>query len=603
MTEPGDRDREEVSARVRRHRWFAWVWAVPILAAIIVLWLAWRSLAGRGPDIAISFISASGLEAGQSTIQHRSVVVGVVESLELTKDMSRVVVHARMKGDVEPSLTDKAAFYIVAPRVTAEGISGLRTLVSGSYIEMSPGKGGEPRRNFIGLEDPPLQRPDTAGSSFTLSTDDLGSLTRGSQITYRGVTVGEVQGYSLDADGQNIDVTAFVRAPYDRLVHPETRFWNAGGVDVSVGAQGVRVRANSWQQLLAGGISFETRPAARKTAPSPTDARFTLYDNRRKAMRAPSTQELVYVADFSGNLRGVDTGTAVELEGTEVGEVRESHLKYDPQRRTLVNFVTMAIDPSLVEIAGMPGAGAGADADADADAGAGAGAGADADAGAGAGAGAGTGTDAGAGGSAGAGTGAGVAAGAGADRRKIVAKWFETLVAQGLRAQVSTTSFLTGVKIIALDMEKGAQPARLERVGEYVKIPTAPSGDIGDILASLRAVLKNVDRATAGPELGHALKSLDETMTRLDHITQDVEPDLKALIKSLRDTSDAAQGTLNSVQGVIGAGGTVGGTAGGTDLPKLMRELTEAARSVRGLADYLDRHPEALLRGRPKDDK
>ena len=280
-------------------------------------------------------------------------------------------------------------------------------------------------------------------------------------------------------------------------------------------------------------------------------------------MRDPSTQELVYVADFSGNLRGVNTGTAVELEGTEVGEVRESHLKYDSQRKTLVNFVTMAIDPSLVEIAGMPGGAAGA----------------------------------------GASNGAGAGAGAGADKRKTVAKWFETLVAQGLRAQVSTTSFLTGVKIIALDMEKGAPMARLERVGEYVKIPTAPSGDIGDILQSLRAVLKNVDRATAGPELGHALKSLDETMTRLDHITQDMEPDLKALIKSLRDTSDAAQGTLNSVQGVIGAGGTVGGTAGGTDLAKLMRELTEAARSIRGLADYLDRHPEALLRGRPKDDK
>jgi paraquat-inducible protein B len=540
MTDPGD---EEASARVRPHRWFSWVWAVPIVAAAIVLWLASRSLAGRGPDIDISFTSAHGLEAGQSTIQHRSVVIGTVESLELTKDMSRVIVHARMKRSAEPSLTSNARFYIVAPRVSAEGISGLSTLVSGSYIEMTPGKGGQPQHEFAGLDDPPLQAPDAPGRSFLLKADDLGSLTRGSQITYHGVVVGEVQGYTLNQASQEVGVTVFVRAPYDRLVHPQTRFWNAGGVDVAVGAQGVRIRANSWQQLLAGGISFETPAAALAGTPAAAGSTFMLYENHRSSMREPRGEALVYVADFSGNLRGVDAGTAVELEGVEVGEVKESHLKYDSKRRTLVTLVTLAIDPTRVKIQDMPRP-------------------------------------------------------ADADQRQVVGQWFETLVANGLRAQVTTTSFLTGLKIVGLDMVKDAPAARLERVGEYVRIPTAPSGDIADILQSLRGVLKNVDRATAGPELGHALKSLDETMTRLDHLTQDVEPDLKALIKSLRDTSDAAQGTLKSVQGAIGTGG-----AGGADLPRLMRELTEAARSVRGLADYLDRHPEALLRGRSGDDQ
>lgn len=184
----------------------------------------------------------------------------------------------------------------------------------------------------------------------------------------------------------------------------------------------------------------------------------------------------------------------------------------------------------------------------------------------------------------------------GADQQASVRGWIETLVRSGLRAQVTSVSFITGLKIVGLEMNKGEPHARLERVGEYVKIPAGESGDFAEILQNLHSVLKNVDKATSGPELGHAVKSLDETLTRLDNVTREVEPDLKGLIASLRQTADAAQSTLNTVQGLMG------NTApSGTDLPKLMRELTEAARSVRGLADFLDRHPEALLRGRKGD--
>jgi ABC-type transporter Mla subunit MlaD len=131
-----------------------------------------------------------------------------------------------------------------------------------------------------------------------------------------------------------------------------------------------------------------------------------------------------------------------------------------------------------------------------------------------------------------------------------------------------------------------------------LKIPSAPSGDLTEVLASLRNVLKYVDQATSGPELGRAIKSLDETMANLDKLTRDVQPDIKSLVQSLRETADAAQGALGSVQSLVG-----NSNENNSDLPRLMRELTEAARSVRSLADYLDRHPEALLRGRKDEDK
>lgn len=531
------------AARVRPRRWFAWVWIVPIIAAGLVIWLAWRSLADRGPTITIAFKGAEGLQAGQTKIQHRDVDVGTVESVELTPDMSRVIVRARMTRQAARYLTEKTRFYIVAPHVGIGGISGLSTIVSGSYIEMYPGKDGQPQRHFVALDEPPILSPDTPGRSFTLESPDLGSLTQGSPISYKGVSVGEVEGYTLAQDGTHVAVAAFIRAPWDDLVHPETRFWNAGGVDLTLGAQGFRVRANSWQQLLSGGIAFETPESVLSSPPSVAGADFKLYENRGFALRTPRGPEVVYVAQFKGNQRGVLPGVPVELEGNEIGEVMESHLEYDEHRRTLVTHVTFGIDPDRVKIENMKRP-------------------------------------------------------AGTDVREAASGWLKTLVDHGLRAQVNSLSFLTGQKLIALDMIPEAPPAHIRNSSEGQEFPTAASIDPLEIMQDVRGILQNLNRVTSGPQLGHALQSLDRTLTRLDDITRDVEPDIKSLVKSLRDTADAAQGTLSAVQSLVGNNAN---NPVNTDLPKVMRELAEAARSVRVLADYLDRHPESLLRGRKGD--
>jgi len=458
--------------------------------------------------------------------------------------MSRVIVHARMTRQATSHLTPNTRFAIIAPHVGVGGISGLSTLVSGSYVEMYPGKPSEEsKHDFVGLDEPPALAPDTKGRSFTLLASDLGSLTRGSPISYNGITVGEVEDYVLRPNNKGVTVTAFVRSPYEELVHPETRFWNAGGVDLTLGSQGLRIRANSWEQLLSGGIAFATPTEVLQKPSSQVGAVFGLYDNRRAADRAPLGPTLEYVADFLGNQRGLDTGTVVELQGVEVGEVTESHLAYDDHKHTLVTRTTFYVDPERVEILNMPKA-------------------------------------------------------ADASQHDAVQKWIETLVVDGMRAQVSSASLLTGTKLVGLEMVPNAPKAHLEHEGDNVMIPTSSAGDFTAVLQDLQNVLKNIDRATSGPQIGHALQSLDDTLTRLDKVTQDIEPDIKSLIKSLRDTADSAQSTLNTIQGLAGKTAPTG-----TDLPRMMRELTEAARSVRGLADYLDRHPEALIRGRKGDDK
>ncbi len=522
---------------VKRRSALSWFWLAPIIAAGVVIWLAWRGLVARGPEIIIAFTDAGTLQPGQTTIKYKGVNVGLVESVELAHDVSRVLVHARMSRAIAPYLATGARFWIVQPRVGAQGISGLTTLVSGAYIEMYPGH-GEAQRDFTGLEEPPVLKPETPGRFFTLLAPDLGTLIPGSPITYRGLAVGEMEGSSLASSGQRVEIYAFVRSPFDRLVHPETRFWNEGGIVVNSGAQGVRIRMSSWQQLIAGGIAFDTPEWALPGEPSPQDAEFTLYDTRSEALRAPRRRPLLYRVAFARNARGVEAGTPVELEGTEIGEVTESHLLLDPKERTLRTIATLALDPSVVDVAGVPRTETAA-------------------------------------------------------RRKAFSSGLDRLIASGLRARLVSSSLLTGQKLIALDVMSEAPPARGREIGGLTEIPTAPAADIDDILASVQSTVQHLDRATAGPELADALKSLDSTMTRLDRLTASLQPQVQSLIVSLQATSASMQRASEAAGGLLGANGRQN-----VDLPRLMRQLSDAARSVRELADYLDQHPEALLRGR-----
>jgi paraquat-inducible protein B len=519
---------------------FSWVWVIPIIAVVIVIGIGWRELARRGPTITITFEAGDGIQAGQTKIRRKDVDLGTVDSIYLSRDLSRVIVRAQMLRAATPYLTSHALFWIVRPRVTAEGISGLNTLVSGVYIEMNPGRPGEAsRKEFAGLEQPPALAPDAPGRSYILHASQLSSLGRGSAIYYRGLTVGEIYGYTLNNKTQRVDIFAFVRAPYDKLIHPQTRFWNASGVDVAVGAQGVHMVASSWQELLGGGVEFSAPSAASADAPSPSGAQFRLYEDKDSADKDPHATPLIYRIDFTGTVSGVQHGTPVELLGSQIGAVKHAQLEYDAHTHMLHTPVIVELDPTRVKVVNGPDHSTSELA---------------------------------------------------ADFQTHLDEW----VQHGLRARLTSASFLTGQQIISLDMVPDASPARVETVESQLQIPSAPSVDITQLLQSAHNVLRHIDRATAGPELSHAVKELDRTLTHLDKITSDAEPQIQPLIKSLRESAEAAQRTLEQAGNVLGSNVA----PANTDLPRLMEELTAAARSVKALADYLDRHPEALIRGK-----
>ena len=280
--------RKPLSCRRRRQR-ISVVWIIPILAAVVAIGIAIQRILSEGPTITIVFKAAEGVEAGKTFIKYKDVNIGQVTAVELSSDHSKVEVTAKIDKNADGLIVEDAKFWVVEPRVTLSGVSGLGTLLSGNYIGFEVGKSDKQQRKFTGLEVPPIITGGQPGRQFVLKADSLGSLGIGSPIYYRRLQAGQVIAYDLASDGKAIEIKVFVNAPYDQYVNPGTRFWNASGVDVSVGAGGVDVRTQSLVALLAGGLAFDTPPFAPKAEPAAANTAFTLYTDQATAMKQPDT--------------------------------------------------------------------------------------------------------------------------------------------------------------------------------------------------------------------------------------------------------------------------------------------------------------------------
>ena len=238
------------------------VWLIPLVAAAIGAWLAYKAYSEQGPEIAISFKTAEGLQAGKTKLRYKQVEFGVVERIELSPDISKVIVTARLEKGSEKFLTDKTRFWVERARVSAGSVQGLGTLLGGAYIGIDPVATGKPTNEFTGLEVPPVVTAGEPGRHFMLHAKELGSVEVGAPVYFRQIRVGEVVSYVLDDSGASVDIQIFVEAPHDQRVRENTRFWNASGVNVSLGAGGLQIDTASLTSILIGGIAFENPPDA-----------------------------------------------------------------------------------------------------------------------------------------------------------------------------------------------------------------------------------------------------------------------------------------------------------------------------------------------------
>lgn len=549
-------------AQVETHRGFHVVWLIPIVAALIAAFLAWRAIEREGERITITFSTAQGLIAGQTKIRHKAVDLGTVRRISLSRDMQHVVVQADMRREADRFLTSKARFWVVRPRLNAGNISGLDTLLSGSYIEMDPGApGGAPRTQFTGLEEPPAVRSDEPGRSFVLKADRIGSLSSGSPVFYRDIAAGEVLGYDVHpaerAENTVIDVHVFIRSPYDRFVHDGSYFWNASGVSVQLGAEGVRLQLESLQALLSGGIAFDTPPPPRDGPVSAPNAAFKLYDDRSAAVAAGYRERIAFLVYFTGSVRGLAIGSPVELFGIPIGSVTGIRLELNSaggQSRVAVRF---EIQPERIfgrgKVPNMP-----------------------------------------------------------------PLAITQRLVARGMRVQLRSASLLTGQLLVAMDFFPGQPPAQVTEQDGALVVPTLPGGlegitsSIGDILQKIQALpldemarrlndaLAGIDSAANGPELKTSLRTLTATLIGIQELVRKADEGVIPALSRLPQIAQGLQSTVDHANRLLSSAnaGYGGNSQVRRDLERLMDQFSDTARSVRLLADYLDQHPEALLRGR-----
>jgi len=286
---PDPLDFPEAIAAPKSRRTVQLVWLVPLIAILIGAWLAGKAIFDRGPRITITFDTAEGLEAGKTKLKYKNVDVGVVKTVELSQDTKSVIVTAELPKQAEPYLRDDTRFWMVRARISGGTVTGLGTLLSGSYIGVDIGRAGKSRRDFIGLKQPPSFTSDTPGREFVLHTENIGSLDVGSPVYFRRLQAGQVTSYELDNDGKAVTINVFVNTPYDKFVNNDTRFWQSSGLDVSLDANGVKIDTQSIVSILIGGLVFET-PLESAELPSATaKAQFHLFANRAAALKNPET--------------------------------------------------------------------------------------------------------------------------------------------------------------------------------------------------------------------------------------------------------------------------------------------------------------------------
>ena len=521
-----------------RSRWrLPLVWLIPVIAALAGGWLAVKTVYDKGPTVKITFRTAEGIEAKKTRIRYRDMDVGIVTGVALREDAEAVIVTAELQKEAAKLLVDDASFWVVRPRISGGSVSGLGTLFSGAYIGLDAGQSPIERRDFVGLDVPPVRTTGQDGREFTLKADDLGSIGYGTPIYFRRLQVGMVTAFALDEDGAGATVRIFVASPHEAFVRTGSRFWHASGIDISLTADGVAVDSQSVASVLTGGLAFATPAFAQASAIAPPSSVFKLYANRADALREPDGEGARYALNFNESVRGLRPGAPVEFRGLPVGQVDEITTRYVSGRERIQIRVLVTIYADRLRRL--------------------------------------------------------------SDRKEVFSAEerranMDRFVAAGLRAQLRTGNLVTGQLYVALDFIDGAPPAKVAWQAQPPELPTS-KGELAELQATLGSVLKKLDAvpyAEVAADLRNAIATLDATLKAAEaaarKLGDDVAPDVQATLADTRATLSTARRTLATDSALQ------------VELQTTLREVAASARALRELAETLERRPEALLRGKPE---
>lgn len=514
------------------------VWIVPILAVLVGASLLINTVMEAGPHVVIEFRTAEGLEAGKTEVRYKEVVVGRVETVSISEDRKRVLVGVRLDRAVANMAVEDTHFWVVRPRIGMAGISGLNTLLSGAYIGVDAGTSTRSRKEFVGLEAPPFVLRNEPGRSFVLRAPDLGSLDVGSPVYYRRARVGRVVGYTLDPMNDELTVQVFIESPYEPLVTQQARFWNASGLELQFNASGLTLNAQTVSSVIAGGIAFERLSGSEGLAAAPAGTRFYLFDDRKSALAPPDGPALTIRMVFDQSVRGLAVGAPVDFLGIELGTVRSMQLLYDAASQRFPMEVTADIYPlRLGRVRNAMLQGAPADPSSD-------------------------------------------------------VSFLRRLVDSGLRAQLRTGNLLTNQQYVALDFTPKAPRATLEVSNGVPRVPTVP-GTLSEVQPQIAEIVARLNKVPFD-EIGRDLQS---TLSQARAAIRELSPEAQKTLAEVQRTLGSVQESLQRLdRNLLDESAPVQ-----RNVEQTMTELQRAAQALRALSDYLQRHPETLLRGKPAD--
>jgi len=538
--EQDGRNGSELPRPVVKHRRFnaSLIWLVPALAALVGLSLVVNSWLQAGPTITISFQSAEGLDAGKTPVKYKNVVIGRVNKIHLSADRSHVLVKVALEKSAQSFATQGTRYWVVRPRIGLGGVSGIDTLLSGAFIGVDAGDSNAPADEFKGLETPPAVNHGAPGLRFLLHSDDLGSLDIGSPVYYRRIQVGRVVSYQLDSDGKGVSLQIFVDGPNDKFVTTATRFWNASGIDVSVGASGLKVNTQSLAAVLAGGLAFQDPAGPHDSTPAPEDTEYKLFSDRVSAMAPPDGEPHYIRMRFEQSVRGLAVDAPVEFLGINIGKVVSLKLDYDEKAQRFPVVVGAVVYPQRLgnaydKLEALA-----------------------------------------------------KARGENSDLSQLMGR----LVDHGLRAQARSGNLLTGQLYVALDFVPHTPPVAFDPNATPLTIPTV-AGSFDKLQEQLAEIVDKLDKIpfdSIGKNLDQTLAGLNATMKQVNGQTL---PEFKTTLQGVQKTMGSANDALSSDSPLQ------------QNLGSTLQELQRMARSLRVFTDYLDGHPEALIRGRRPDAK
>ena len=531
-------DVQTPDAKIKPVKTVSTIWFVPLIAVFIGCWMLYYQWSNEGTEITINFSTAEGMEAGKTKIKSRNVDIGEVSQIELNDSGDGVIVTAKIKKTANKLLVSDSLFWVVSPQISHTGVSGLSTLISGVYIEISPGKSNKESEQFDAIDSPPLTPAGTPGLHITLNSNDQFAYKKGDPIIYKGLTVGQFEDIYFNFEERVVYYNAFIKAPYHQLITSNTKFWDVSGLQFDLNADGISVKTGNFETMLTNGVTFGVPDGMDIGDKIGERSYYDIYESYDAANDERYRRSIEFVVLVSDSIRGLSVGPPVEYRGVQIGKVKSTNiaLTRNENKLTKADFkipVLISLQPGRI---GLPD---------------------------------------------------------NQEGENLMLEQNVYWIKHGLKAVLRTGNILTGSLYVDLQHNKDQPISKIEQYGEFAIIPTS-SDDFAQITTKAEQFMDNLnsiplndlsnnanqlmlDVAQTAKELQSASQSLNKLLSQVEQ--QKISSELNKTLQGINNlTKDLSSGSR-----------------GYEDLRTTLNTLTATMNELKPLLNQLKHKPNSLI--------